>query len=361
MRTPAVAAGPHAVKLLVVDDSALMRKLLRDLFVAQGQYEVQTARDGADALAQIEVFDPDVVTLDVNMPEMDGLTCLSHIMTRFPRPVLMVSSLTAKGAQATMESLALGAIDFVEKPGGTVTLDLAAVRGELLRKVEAAKRARPRMARAIAAATRKRIESMPKARPAKSSRVVEGLVLVGVSTGGPRTLEDILPALPAHFHWPVVIAQHMPAGFTAAFASRLDKLCALTVCEAGASQPLAPGHVYIGRGGSDIVIERALGRLVVKSVNADERLLWHPSVDRLVDSAMKALEPRALIGVELTGMGDDGARAMTDLVKAGGRSIAEDSSTAIVFGMPGDLIRRGGASKVLPSDRVADQLVTWVL
>jgi two-component system chemotaxis response regulator CheB len=359
-RPPAAAANP--TKLLVVDDSALMRKVLRDLFVETGRYEVQTARNGADALLQIDRFNPDVVTLDVNMPEMDGLTCLSHIMTRFPRPVVMVSSITQKGAQATVEALALGAVDFVCKPGGTVSLEIDAVASDIVAKVDAAKRARPRLARAIASAMRSGIQTTAaKVKPAPTERMIAGLVLIGVSTGGPRTLEEILPLLPQSFPWPVVVAQHMPAAFTGSFANRLDGLCALHVQEVAASTPLARGHVYIARGGGDVVIERVLGRIVARSVPEDNAFRWHPSVDKLVASAMTAMEPRSLVGVELTGMGDDGARAMADLLKAGGRTIAEDASTAIVFGMPGELIRLGGASKVLPSDRVAEQLRQWIV
>jgi len=349
------------VKLLIVDDSALMRKTLRDLFVSLPRYEVQTARNGADALAQIERFNPDVVTLDVNMPEMDGLTCLSHIMARFPRPVVMVSSITARGAQATLEALALGAVDFVEKPGGTVSLDIGKVREQIVAKVDAATRARPRIAKAIASAARNRVEAAaPKARPSADDRAIAGLVLIGVSTGGPRTLEDIVPVLPASFPWPVIVAQHMPAAFTASFANRLNAMSALHVQEVSSATPLARGNVYIGRGGADVVVERMLGRSIVKSVPEDDNFRWHPSVDRLVASAMRYLEPRRLVGVQLTGMGDDGARAMTELLKGGGRTIAEDQSTAIVFGMPGELIRMGGAAKVLPCDRVADQLNTWM-
>jgi two-component system chemotaxis response regulator CheB len=362
LQSRASVAAARATKLLVVDDSALMRKVLRDLFCETGRYEVQTARNGADALEQIERFNPDVVTLDVNMPEMDGLTCLSHIMTRYPRPVVMVSSLTQKGAQATVEALALGAVDFVGKPGGTVSLDIDRVSGEIVAKVDAATHARPRMARAIAVAARSRTDTAAlKVRSPPSGKAIAGLVLIGVSTGGPRTLEEILPPLPDSFPWPVVVAQHMPAAFTGSFANRLDGICALRVQEVVAPTPLARGHVYIARGGGDIVIERVLGRIVAKPIAEDAAFRWHPSVDKLVASAMAAMEPRAIVGVQLTGMGDDGARAMAALLKAGGRTIAEDASTAVVFGMPNELIRLGGASKVLPSDRVAEQLTQWIL
>ena len=353
-------AAPALKRVLIVDDSALMRKVLRDIFAETGRFDAQTARNGADALMQIERFNPDVVTLDVNMPEMDGLTCLSHIMARFPRPVVMVSSITQKGAAATLEALGLGAVDFIGKPGGTVSLELDAVANEIVAKVEAATRARPRIARAIASATRMQVEqAAPRARPT-SGRAPPGLVVIGVSTGGPRTLEDILPPLPAHFPWPVVVAQHMPAAFTGSFASRLNGLCALEVREVSTPTPVTAGFIYIARGGADLVIERTLGRLVARSVPEDPAHRWHPSVDKLVASAMKVVEPRALVGVELTGMGDDGAHAMTALLKAGGRTIAEDASTAVVFGMPSELIRLGGASKVLPCNDIAAQLVDWI-
>ena len=359
MALAARAAAPK-IRLLIVDDSALMRKVLRDMFLETGRFEPQTARNGADALQQIERFNPDVVTLDVNMPEMDGLTCLSHIMARHPRPVVMVSSITQKGAAATMEALGLGAVDFIAKPGGTVSLDLDAVGADIVAKVEAATRARPRIARAIASATRARTEqavSRPRLGP---GRAPAGIVLVGVSTGGPRTLEDILPPLPANFPWPIVVAQHMPAAFTASFAARLNTMCSLEVREVSTPTPLAAGAVYIARGSADIVVERTLGRLVVRSIPEDAAHRWHPSVDKLVESAMKVMEPRSLVGVLLTGMGDDGAHTMTDLLKAGGRTIAEDASTAVVFGMPGELVRMGGATKVLPCDEVAAQLNSWI-
>ena len=152
----------------------------------------------------------------------------------------------------------------------------------------------------------------------------------------------------------------MPAAFTGPFAARLDKLCALEVREVTTPTPIAAGNIYIARGGADLVVERTLGRLVAKSVPEDAAFRWHPSVDKLVASAMEVMEPRALVGVELTGMGDDGAHAMAALVQAGGRAIAEDASTAVVFGMPAELIRLGGASKVLPSDKIAEQLSSWI-
>jgi two-component system chemotaxis response regulator CheB len=346
-------------KILVVDDSALMRKCLREILESEAGWTVVTARNGRDALAQIAVHNPDVVTLDINMPEMDGLSCLAEIMTHSPRPVVMVSSITAKGAQVTLEALELGAVDFVEKPGGTVSLNIDTIEHQLINKVRTAAKAKPRRARGLVKRVQRSTATRPRSLPAARQGSLSGIVVVGVSTGGPRTLEDVLPRLPIDFPWPVVIAQHMPGAFTASFAQRLDNICELEVVEVTGPQPLRQGMVYIGRGNADIVVERRLGRLVVDSVPEDSQLLWHPSVDRLVRAAMRAIEPARLTAVQLTGMGNDGADAMAELRRAGGHTIAEHESTAIVYGMPAELVRLGGAEVVLPSTRIADQLISW--
>ncbi|HYF88403.1 chemotaxis-specific protein-glutamate methyltransferase CheB [Azospirillum sp.] len=355
------------VKLLIVDDSALMRRCLREIFEAEADFEVALARNGRDALEQIEGFRPDVVTLDVNMPEMDGLTCLGEIMAREPRPVVMVSSLTAEGAEVTLEALALGAVDVIQKPDGTVSLHINRIRHDLVAKVRAAAGARVRRARTLARRLREQsgrpgpAKSLPAREPLPPLRTAtQGLILIGVSTGGPRTLEEVLPRLPAELPWPVLVAQHMPGAFTGVFAQRMNSVCALDVVEVGKPTALQPGRVYIARGDADMVVETRLGRLTAVPVPSDEAHLWHPSVARLVDSAMRQLPADRLIGVMLTGMGNDGAAAMAELRRLGGRTIAEDESTAVVFGMPADLIRRGGADAVLPCGDIATQLLRWL-
>ncbi|MBP0463929.1 chemotaxis-specific protein-glutamate methyltransferase CheB [Roseomonas sp. PWR1] len=358
---------PHAggIRLLVVDDSALMRKHMRQIFEAEGDFTLAFARNGREALEQAEAFAPDVVTLDVNMPELDGISCLERLSRGgSPARVVMVSSLTEAGAAVTLQALDLGAVDFIAKPDGTVSLSIDRIRMELVGKVRAAARARPRRARGL----RERIGAQRRAVEHGATNVaghrvatragVAGLVLIGVSTGGPRTLEEILPALPADYPWPVLVAQHMPSSFTGVFARRMDSLCALDVTEVDRPVPLEPGRVYIGRGDSDIVVEKRLGRLVANSVPADASL-WHPSADRLVSSAMAAMPAALLTGVLLTGMGNDGAEAMAALRKSGGRTIAESEESAVVFGMPAELIKRGGADIVLPAEDVARQLLAW--
>lgn len=361
-------------KVLVVDDSALMRRRIADILSAAG-FTVETAPDGASALARLPDFDPDVITLDVTMPGMDGITCLKRIMIQRPRPVVMVSALTAEGADVTLEALRLGAVEAVQKPSGLGAISRIA--DELVDTVRAAASSRPRrvqglrerlrLARSLIAGEDFVAESTAhgpadgNAQPliAADTEAGTGLVLIGVSTGGPSTLEDILPALPAGFPWPVVVAQHMPANFTGPLARRLDDHCALSVVEAAVPTPLEPGTVCIARGGADVVVVRRGGRLLAQPAPAAEDRSWHPNVDRMVESAMRAVSPSRLVGVLLTGMGYDGAAAMADLRRLGGRTIAESEDSAVVFGMPQELIRREGADIVLPADRVAHQLVRW--
>ncbi len=342
------------IKVLIVDDSALMRRTIRQAFEAEGDFETFQARDGLEALERVRTLRPDVMTLDINMPGMDGLTCLSHIMTEMPLPVVMVSSLTEKGALATFEALEIGAVDYVPKPDGTISLRLAEVIPQLVAKVRAA--AGARTDGGALHRVRKVRERKARATRTATTAAVHGAVLIGVSTGGPKTLEEMLPELPGNFPLPVLVAQHMPANFTRVFAERMGSLSQVPVLEVSRPEPLRPGHVYVGQGGSDIVIERRLGRLVALAAEEDASL-WHPSVSRLVSSAMEVLPPEALIGVQLTGMGDDGAAEMADLRRRGGHTIAESEASSIVFGMPRELIEKNGASEVLDAPDIADRLI----
>ncbi|CAO3380772.1 chemotaxis-specific protein-glutamate methyltransferase CheB [Azospirillum argentinense] len=365
------------LKVLIVDDSALMRRRIGDILSSAG-FEVETAADGAEALERLPAFDPDVVTLDVTMPGMDGLACLKRIMVEHPKPVVMVSALTADGAEVTLEALRLGAVEAVRKPTGVGAI--AGIAEELVATVRAAAGSRPRRVLGLRERLRRARERIvgedfladsPLSKPrattdsdgeeGRGDEPGEGLVLVGVSTGGPRTLEDILPLLPAEFPWPVVVVQHMPASFTGPLARRLDTISAVTVVEAATTTPLQPGMACIARGGADLQIVRRGGRLCAQPVPMDERRSWHPNVDRLVESALRTVAPSRLIGVLLTGMGSDGAVSMAELRRQGGRTIAEAESSAVVFGMPQELIRHGGADLVLPSDRVAQQMTRWVM
>ncbi len=408
------------IRLLVVDDSALMRKHLNQVFSAEGDFEIANARNGAEALVELKRFEPDVVTLDVNMPELDGISALSLIMAERPTPVVMFSSITEKGATATLEALALGAVDFIAKPGGTISLNIDAVHQELVAKVRSAanakvrgysrraqapvtgaerplteppgslRRTQPAVSATAATPTHRArtyeppTPSKPSVEPGVRSRFARspglvlpghlppetttpyskmrafGVVMIGVSTGGPKALEEILPLLDKRFRWPVLVAQHMPPQFTEAFAKRLNSLCPLNVVEVNAPMEVVPGNVYLGRGGTDMVMAERLGKLIVTPRPESSEYLWHPSVEAMVKSAIKLMHPSQTISVMLTGMGYDGATAMTELRKMGGRTIAESEETATVFGMPAELIKQGGAGIVLPCHSIAQQLNYWM-
>ena len=348
------------IKILVVDDSALVRKLIGQAFATQTDFEVQFARNGREALAAIAASRPDVVTLDVHMPEMDGLTCLDRIMIETPCPVVMVSSMTAAGADATLEALRLGAVDFVAKPTGAVSLRFDDLARPLIEKVRAAAGARLKTSLRLRERVRFRMREATgtpaSVRKAKQVLKGEGLVLVGTSTGGPPALEALLTGLPASFPWPIVIAQHMPATFTGPLARRLDGISRLSVQEVRDPTVLIPGNVYIGRGDADVIVSRRGVGLVAMAAPVQTDYPWHPSTDRLVRSALNHMAPSQLIGILMTGMGNDGAEAMALIHAGGGRTIAEAEETAVVWGMPGELVKANGASFVVPLNKIAAQL-----
>ncbi len=355
------------MRVLVIDDSALMRKHLRQI-LENADHEVDIARNGEEGLEKIASFDPAVVTLDINMPVMDGITCLSLIMQQCPRPVVMVSSLTEKGALATFEALELGAVDYVAKPGGTVSLNIRDVADDLLDKVGAAAKVRIGKSRGLRQRLRVQREhadiTPPKrrARPAsiaKKTSTPLKLVIIGVSTGGPGTVEEIITELPADFPLPILIAQHMPARFTRVFAERLNKCAALEVMELGSPVALTAGKVFIARGDADVKLVKRVGKLMASSIPASKEYLWHPSVERMAQSVRELCDPESVICVQLTGMGNDGAKTMAELHKLGARTIAESEETAVVYGMPRELVELDGAECVLPSHEIAGQLIQW--
>lgn len=353
------------MKVLVVDDSALVRKLFGRVLADESDVEVAFARNGIEALAQLEEFAPDVITLDVQMPQMDGLECLDRIMLQRPCPVVMVSSVTSEGADATLDALRLGAVDFVAKPTGAVSLRIDEFAPILKEKIRAAATARLPASRRLKERVRFRTRGSLLTTPKRSKDVPEerveaaqgeGIVLVGTSTGGPPALEALLVPLPATFPWPILVAQHMPAGFTGSLARRLDGICALSVVEVASPLHLKAGCVYIGRGDADIVVSKRASNLVAMSVPARASYPWHPSTDRLVRSAMDHVSAEQLIGVLMTGMGNDGAQAMAELRERGGKTIAESEETAVVWGMPGELVRANGATWVVPLPDIAQRL-----
>jgi two-component system chemotaxis response regulator CheB len=334
------------IRVLVVDDSAFMRRVIGQAIAAQPDLELAgTAINGLDALVKVEQLQPDVVTLDVEMPEMDGLTALRHLMARYPRPVIMVSSVTQAGATATIRALTIGALDFVGKPSGSISLDFDRVREDLLQKIRVA--ATARLGGPLPAAAPR---SLPlQSRPAARRDGFDRLVVIGSSTGGPRALGSLVPALPNDGHTAYLIVQHMPAGFTQSLAQRLDSQSALTVREAGPGDHLAAGLALVAPGDFHL---RVTGSGAIELDRADRVHGVRPSVDVTLDSVARHFG-RSTIASILTGMGQDGAAGAAAIHAAGGQVFAEHESTCVVYGMPRAVVDRGVADRVVPLDQMA--------
>lgn len=365
------------IRVLVVDDSALMRKMIKAILETDREIEVVgTARDGEDALRKDEELKPDVVTMDINMPVMDGITSMMLLFEQHPDvKVVMVSSLTQEGALTTFEALELGAFDYVAKPSGTVSTNLYEVGKELILKVKAAAKYGKRRRRLSSPEIGVSPPASRKIRRTKGSRgkpslrpklpagtdTAQKLVVIGVSTGGPSTLMEILPRLPADLDAAVIIVQHMPSAFTNTFARRLDQYSAISIKEAEQGDRLLKGCGLVAPGGSHLVLKRNAMRdeAMVRITNAIEDAIFVPSVDVTMKSAVEFFGSR-IVGVLLTGMGSDGAEGMMAIKEAGGITIAEDESTAIVWGMPREAIERGAAKVVAPAHHIAGEIVKAV-
>jgi two-component system, chemotaxis family, protein-glutamate methylesterase/glutaminase len=343
------------IRVLIVDDSALMRAFLTRVVRSQSDMDVvAVAADPLVAIEQIRLRSPDVITLDVEMPRMNGLDFLRKLMSVRPLPVVMISSLTRDGAQTTMRALELGAVDFVAKPQDIAQLDACAQ--DIAEKIRAASMARlPRGPQGprrpmVAAPT-----VAPRRPPSPAHVSSDALIAIGASTGGVEALREVLSALPAAMP-PIVVAQHMPPGYTETFAKRLDAGCELAVKEAQDGEPALPGMAYIAPGGRHLTVVRRAGGYAVR-VSDDAPVNRHrPSVDTLFRAVASAARERA-IAVMLTGMGSDGAQAMLDVSAAGGYTIAQDEASCVVFGMPRQAIALGAVREVLPLGRVARRLV----
>lgn len=332
------------VRVLVVDDSAFMRYTISHHLSTQADMEVVgLASDGVEGVEQVEALRPDVVTLDVEMPRLDGLSALRQIMAKHPVPVVMMSSLTKEGAAITVEALTVGAVDFVTKPSQSISVHQ--VLGELAEKVRQAARARVR-APGSGAAPRARVAPAP----APAGARVERLVVIGSSTGGPGALREVIGRLPAGLPAGVVVVQHMPPNFTRSLAERLDELSAVPVKEAVAGDRVQVGQVLLAPGGLHMTLNR----------NGDIQLAdgptvngVKPAVDVTMMSAAAAFGERVL-AVILTGMGHDGRDGSRAVKQAGGRTIVQDEATCIVYGMPRSVVEAGLADVVLPIDQIAD-------
>jgi len=345
------------IKVLIVDDSALMRRILGDILSSDSRIKVVgTAKDGVDCLAKIKQLCPDVVTLDVEMPNKDGLATLEEIMKTSPIPVIMVSSLTQEGAQVTLKALSLGCVDFVAKPSGSISLDIKDVGAELISKIIAAKSARIHPMGVTAA--RVSAPRAPSASVFKKGK--RDIIAIAASTGGPMALQQLLTGLPGDIPVPIVITQHMPKGFTYSFAKRLNSVSKLTTVEAEEGMDLKPAHAYVAPGGSHLVVKRRANRTPycglsdappVLSVKPSANIMFLSIVDEFGGSA---------VAVILTGMGRDGADGAAELHAKGAYVIAESQETCVVYGMPKAAVEAGVVDELLPLTDIPDALLRSV-
>ncbi|OYZ66555.1 MAG: chemotaxis response regulator protein-glutamate methylesterase [Sulfuricurvum sp. 24-42-5] len=348
-------------RILIADDSALVRKQITEIIAELG-FEIDTARNGAEAVEKALASQYDVITMDINMPIMDGLTAVRKIMEVRPTPILMISSLTTESAQITMEALDAGAVDYISKPG-TMNVGRSENSEDIVQKVKSLSRIPPRRLKTMTrrSVVRERPQSVREATRLenKSTADVTKVLLIGASTGGPGLIEQICTALPSSFGYAVCIVQHMPEQFTAAFATRLDKNSTLPVIETKDHMELYPGNIYLARGGVHMHFgKKVTGRIVIREETKKGSRFFQPSVDEMFMSALKVFSGDQIVGVLLTGIGDDGASGMVAIKQAGGFTIGESEETATVYGMPKEAYDRGGVSQQLPFPKIVRALQT---
>ena len=348
------------IKVLVVDDSALVRRLLSAMLMrAPGIQVVGTASDPYAAREKIKSLNPDVITLDVEMPRMDGITFLENLMRLRPMPVVMVSSLTQRGADVTLRALELGAIDFVAKPRIDIAGTLEDYENELIAKVRVAAQARvlPRSAkRAREIDERNSTSAVVPALSARTMlRTTERIVAIGASTGGTEAIREMLEEMPPDAP-AIIISQHIPAAFSKSFADRMNRSSPMAVCEAQDGQQILPGHAYVAPGDRHILVVRDGARYLCRLSSGPQVNRHRPSVDVMFRSVAQNVGPNA-VGVLLTGMGDDGARGLKEMLDAGAGTIAQDEASSVVWGMPGSAVKIGAAAHVLPLHQIAAQVL----
>jgi two-component system, chemotaxis family, protein-glutamate methylesterase/glutaminase len=345
-------------RVVVVDDSALVRSLLSEIINRQPDMEcIGAASDPLVAREMIRNLNPDVITLDVEMPRMDGIDFLSKLMRLRPMPVVMVSTLTERGADVTLRALELGAIDFVAKPKIGVADGLRLLAEDITDKVRIASKANVRKAPpAPVSAPGAPVVARPVVPMASLGRLsTEKIIFIGASTGGTEATKEVLVNLPPDSPG-VVITQHMPPGFTKSYAARLDGLCKIRVAEARDGERILPGHAYIAPGGFHLSVERSGANYIARVQDGEPVNRHKPSVEVLFKSAARVVGPNAL-GIMLTGMGADGAKAMKEMRDAGSYNYAQDEASCVVFGMPREAINAGAAHEVLPLTQIAPKLI----
>jgi len=340
----------YQIKVIVVDDSAFMRKSLSLMLESDPQIKVvATARDGFEAIEKIKMFKPDIVTLDVEMPRMDGLTALKIIMKECPVPVLMVSSLTIEGAEATLEALKLGAVDFIPKQLSYVSLDIVKIKDELIQKVKSIATSKYIRRKIYGSQT-----EIPKEIKFKQIAKRFELVAIGVSTGGPLALQEVLSKIPRDFPAGIVIVGRVPPNFTRLLAEILNSVSKIEVREAQTGDKVKPGLALIAQGGRNLIFENVFGEKIVKIVDKPNTL-YKPSVDVMMESAAEVFGNRVL-AVIMTGMGKDGLEGLKKVKEKGGYIIAQNEETCVVYGMPKAVVDIGLADSILPLEKIGEAI-----
>ena len=345
------------INVLIVDDSAFMRNTLSNMISEDPDIKVVgIARNGMEAVEKVAQLKPDIVTLDIEMPKMNGIEALKQIMSKNPVPVLMVSSLTTEDAGITLEALEIGAVDFIPKNLSDLSINILRIKDSLIDKIKKiGKKGLPLYKKRY----KPKLLEMPREAEYTSHRKIN-IVAIGSSTGGPKALQNILTSLPKDFPVPILIAQHMPPVFTKPFAERLNQLSALEIKEAEHGEPIERGIVYIapGKGHMSVVRKRITETTISISENRKE-YIYRPSVDELMLSVVENFSGHVL-GVILTGLGNDGLNGMKEIKNSGGRTIAESEATCVVYGMPKAVVESGLADKVVPVEEIAGEIINAV-
>lgn len=346
------------IRVLVVDDSAFLRRNLPLILESDSDIRVAgTAANGAEAVEMAKSLKPDVITLDVVMPVMDGITALRRIMNESPTPVVMLSAATYEGARQTVEALSLGAVDFISKPSGSVSFDIAKIRNIIVEKVKVAASSRIGIAiKMPAVPVRRGYDTQKKAAPSRKAHENRELVAIAASTGGPAALAVVLGNLPENLPTGLVIVQHIAEGFTMALAERLNDISPINIRVARDFEEIKPGCGLLAPAGMQFTVKRVQGKLYAAIGKEPSDLLYRPSADVLFTSVAQVCGASAC-AVIMTGMGDDGARGIRKIREFGGATIAQDEATSVIFGMPGEAIRGGGIDVIAPLDQIAAEIV----
>lgn len=347
------------VKLLIIDDSALIRQMLKQIFSEAEDIEVVgTASDPLIARDKIKALNPDVLTLDVEMPRMDGLTFLRNLMRLRPMPVVMISTLTAKGAEVTLDALAMGAVDFVAKPKADVPKALEEYADEIISKVRMAAKAKVNALEVTKPIANGLSAAQVQSNPNRHFKTTDKIVAVGSSTGGTEAFKKVVKMLPANAP-AIVVTQHLPVAFSLSFAKHVDEAGPMNACIAADGQLILPGNIYIAPGDKHLRVARDGARYICRLDDGPLVNRHKPSVEVLFQSMAENVGKNA-IGVMLTGMGADGAKAMVQMRDAGAYNIVQDESTSIVWGMPGEAYKQGAAHQVLPLESIAARIMSLI-